>query len=193
MSITFDSKQCPMAFTLIVFGCLLAGCAFVREEPFAISGGQNVNLTVERPWPRWTDIWVDYLPAENEHFRLDAVGCYPVVGHQGELHYGFSLRLKHGDAPDGITIEDASDAEAELLVEDHAPRFQTPLDQHLPVWSGTSAAQPLAHHNFQWLKTDHESVRIYRFTIVASTGKSETLYQTVNYSHRYKRFIVQHG
>ena len=159
------------------------GCALVKTEVVKISGGEVVRVKVEHEWPPSGGGGVQYFPSENEALRITKVSVH--VNDKRELAAVFAFRVKDGRALNAVLIEDVTDNQAEILVDDSGPK----LDKG--DWSASVDLKPFSGSWSQWLLSSHESVRIYRFSIVTAQAQKLVIYQAVTYNSRYKEFLVR--
>jgi hypothetical protein len=171
-----------VAITIIA---LLAGCALVKQESFTISNGETVNLLVERGWPTQSSgaLGTSMFPSENEGFRIVEIGTYHIDSEKNELTYSFRIQAKNSSSLTSIKIEDVSDEQAQLLVEDSAPKLTK------SEWTGYATPKKITDRNLHWIMSDQDSVRIYRFTIITDTKKKTVMYQAIVLSREYKSFL----
>jgi hypothetical protein len=159
----------------------LVGCSTIQNETFTISGGESVSLPITSGGA---------APTENDFVKM-AVAGFLVNGSKGELSYTFGFFVKGSDALSSVAVEDVSDREAELLVDDHSPQ----LRNH--YWTGNAAPRTLSDSNLHWILSDNTSIRIYRVTISTASGHTYKLYQASVYRGEAKpvlrRALTPHG
>lgn len=123
-------------------------------------------------------------PARNAHFEVPSgMLASPVRPATNGIHYVFALVWKDGDLPTSVTVEDVTDVQAVMLVNDRTPRLTN------STWGGRSAILPLNDSHLNWLQATKEAVRIYRFNVATSSGNEFQLDQAVTYSSRYMAFL----
>ena len=161
---------------------LLVGCALIKQESFTISGGKIVSLVVERGWPSPLS-GSSMFPSENEEIRIEEVGAYLIDPKRKELTYSFRIQVKNGASLTSVKIEDVSDEQAQLLVDDTQPKLTK------AEWVGYATPKKLADRNLRWVLSDQDSIRIYRFIVTMNTEKKTVMYQAVTHSRNFKTFL----
>ncbi len=168
----------------MVLGALGAmGCSLVKTEVVKVSGGEAISVEVEHEWPPTGHGGILYLPAEGGAIRITSVGVF--LNAKRKLVAVFAFRVKNGGTLNSVLIEDVTDNQAEVLVDDSGPK----LDKG--DWSASVDLKPITGSCPQWLLSSKESIRIYRFSIAAAKAEKLVIYQAVTYNSRYKEFLVR--
>ena len=151
------------------FGAL-SGCASsVVTVKLPISGGEYVPIQFSRGAA---------LHAENDDLRvIDAV--FQVDTASKQARYFAGIRVKGGQAPRNIKVEDVTDDQPVTFVEDDHPRLVN------KEWKCTSDLFVPDLNTAAWLSQIEDSIRMYRFTIVMADGRTEVLYE----AHAYPTFL----
>jgi hypothetical protein len=142
---------------------VLAGCAsgdFAMVCP--ISGGETVTFVLTPRGPK---------AAENDDFLVVGASIMPNV-EKKQFVYSFGLWAKKDKAPKHVTVEDVSEEQIELLVDDAAPKLESKN-----VWKQDTPPKTAADPRLGWLYHEGNSPRIYRFTIVTDDGRQLVMYQ----------------
>ncbi len=188
---------------------LTSGCAMIHTESHQVSGGQSVSVEVERMWPGWDSRGFMMMPTRNEHAEVQQVMAFspsqlstniihcllrkdahllasaltfpPPQLSTNVVQYAFALKWKDAHLPASIKVEDVTDAQPVVLVEDPNP---TSTD-----WEGMSAVLPLNDPNLAWVQSTEDAIRIYCFTVVSSSGEQIRFYQAVNYSYHFTALL----
>jgi hypothetical protein len=176
----------PLRRFALFLSALLAGCVMPQYGTFTrdveVVGGQTMHFPFVRGLP---------IPAENNDCRVVIASMRPVGQ---EIFLLFSLYFKTGKAPQRVTVEDISGTGPELFVDDRSPRFVVDTN-HPSVSTRTWAWEkgPLSATNWRptWFHDPDETVRVYRFTVVTSDGRTVILYQPTSYTEIVKKFILQ--
>jgi hypothetical protein len=142
---------------------ILAGCATGDVGMVCpISGGETVTFVLTARGPK---------PAENDDFLVMGAAIMPNM-EKKQFVYSFGLWAKKEKAPKHVTVEDVSEAQIELLVDDAAPKLDSKF-----VWKQDSPSKTGADPRLGWLYHEGNSPRIYRFTIVTDDGRQLVMYQ----------------
>jgi len=186
----------PLMMAAIV---LTSGCAAIHTEHRVISGGEAIDIEVVRMWP-WDFNPGNLMdPASNEFVEVPhSVGIETALPPGKGVQYSFALKWKDADSPTSVIVEDVTDAEAVVLVNDAAPHltntpwagsyatiFRAPRNTPRCYWVGVSPVLQLWDPNLGWLQTKQDTVRIYRFNVTTASGNSFQLYQAKNYCSGY--------
>ena len=186
----------PLMMAAIV---LTSGCAATHNEHHVISGGEAINIEVERMHPRIFSPGNLMYPASNEFVEVPhSVGIETALPPGKGVQYSFALKWKNADSPTSVIVEDVTDADAVVLVNDATPQLtNTPwagsyatifrAQRNAPhcYWVGVSPVLPLSDPHLGWLQTKQDTVRIYRFNVTTASGNSFQLYQAKNYCSGY--------
>ena len=161
---------------------LTSGCAMIHTESHQVYGGQSVSVEVERMWPGWDSRGILMMPTWNEHAEVQQVIAFsPPQLPTNVIQYAFALKWKDANLPASIKVEDITDAQPVVLVEDPNP---TSTD-----WEGMSAVLPLNDPNLAWVQSTEDAIRIYCFTVVSSSGEQIRFHQAVNYSYHFTALL----
>jgi hypothetical protein len=169
------------AMSILAIPLLLwSGCA--SSSPgisIPIAGGQSVRL--ERQGP-------GFKPAENDRVVIADAGLQTVnLDGNYYVRWSFSIRPKQAVELSAIRIEDVTESAPLLLVNDVAPRREG------DKWTEIAGLMQLSSTSVRWLYEPKESVRVFRFTINETDGRSYVLYQGVLYSPAAKNAIRATG
>jgi len=99
------------------------------------------------------------------------------------VRWNFAIRPKQAAVLSAVRIEDVSDPAPLLLVNDVAPQVDA------GKWTANAGLMDLSSASVRWLFEPKETVRIFRFTIGEPDGRSDVLYQAVQYSQASKEAI----
>ena len=169
---------------LLLAAGLLSGCAFIHTETHSISGGQSVSLEVERQWPEFFSWGIYFFPAGNAQVQIQQFLAVPPANPRTNgICYLAALKWRDKDSPVSITVEDVTDNQTQILINDSHPLLTN------ACWCGVSAVLPPSAPNLNWVQARDDTVRIYRFTITTQTGQHVQLCQAVTYSYHYTAFL----
>jgi hypothetical protein len=175
-----------LRWLLIPCAALIAGCEMQQYGTFTrdvdIAGGETLKVSFEYGMP---------VPAQNDDARVVIASLKPA---NGGLYQLFSFLEKKGRLPRRVTVEDVAGETAELFVDDLHPKFL--VDPRAPdkktyTWSWISPSLESIGWKPAWLHEPDESVRMYRFTIVADDGRTIVLYQATRYPAVVKEAILK--
>ncbi len=154
----------------------LTGCASSPSRlSVPISGGQSVR--VERQGS-------GFKQAENERVVITEAGLQAVnLDGTRYVRWTFALRPKQANTLSTVRIEDVSDSTPLVLVNDVAPQLEA------GKYTANAGLMGLSSPSVRWLFEPNESVRTFRFTIGELDGRSDVLYQAVQYSPAAKEAI----
>ncbi len=147
---------------------LLSGCAHQpMTETIAVSGGQNL---------RFTRVGAGFVKAENERFVVDEAGLttYRTEG-KNFVRWQFAIMPKRETAPQEVKIEDVTNDNPVLILEDRAPR----IDERR--WSRQSDLIRANTQSIPW------PTRVFRITVRETNGKTSVLYQAVLFTPKAKK------
>jgi hypothetical protein len=152
---------------------LLTGCATGDVSMLAtISGGERIRVPIGNTGVLPTV--VDGVKSEGPVPRPDA---------QKKLVYYFNLSDRRARPLKSVRVEDVSDAEPILLLDDtHA----TWTDGR---WQGNSAPLGPEDRAMNWMTTITNTLRVFRFTVTFADGKTLTLYQGAMYPNFVKTMV----
>lgn len=99
-------------------------------------------------------------PRENKFMKIELAGLEgsPLRSGPG-LAYLFAFVLKQPVQVTRVRVEDLTDKQPVLLVDDRAPKVTGDR------WSGRTRAQPMTHGNFPWVFDDFHTKKLFRFTV----------------------------
>jgi hypothetical protein len=122
--------------------------------------------------------------AENDRVAVAQPGLQAVS--LDGVHYvrwSFAISPKQATTLSTIKIDDVSDSQPLLLVNDVAPQLDAGR------WSEIAGLMDLSSGGVRWLFEPRETVRTFRFTISEPDGQSYVLYQVAPYSPASKEAI----
>lgn len=156
--------------------CLLGGCttgSYWVNIP--VSGGDTVPLEVIPGGVR---------SAESEDFKIDAA----VMQYDPKVKsatYILAFQVKRGGVPKSVKVEDISDDTPVTLCQtDHVTLSKD-------LWKFRTAPFVPDQQNAKWVFQIENTIRVCRFTIVTSDGRTEVLNQGCNYYPLIKDLIRQ--
>lgn len=153
---------------------LLSGCAHQpMTEIIAVSGGQNL---------RFTRVGAGFVKAENERFVVDEAGLTTYrTGGKNFVRWQFAIMPKRETAPQEVKIEDVTNDNPVLILEDRAPR----IDERR--WSRQSDLIRANTQSIPWLFEFVRTTRVFRITVRETNGKTSVLYQAVLFTPKAKK------
>ncbi len=163
---------------LLIFIILLvfSGCTMPDElRPVPISGGRVVDIPIGPNGPR---------PGRGNGYEVLHAWMSPGTQDR-EVIYQFALSVPPATNIQSIKVEDISDEQAYLLVEDLHP-WQTDRQ-----WTINTLPIKAEDPRLAFVYNITPSLRVYRFTIIDGTNRRTVLYQTANYSNIFK-FAIRH-
>lgn len=131
-----------------------------------IAGGEMLKVIIGPKGP---------VPAENDDARVEQAN-FVLDRDQKQLVYQFRLWEKKGKTLQSVKVEDVSDTQAVVLLEDAAPQ----LDEKR-IWSGRSQPKKRGDDTIAWLHHEGNSTRVYRFTVTTGDGRQVVLHQAAIY------------
>lgn len=172
---------------VVAAGIIQAACARpVTTSPSTtevkIAGGRTipVPMTAEKA-----------PPAANERLEIQLAG--PVVApsaetkNQPNLVWEFALRVKDGQPPKRVVVEDVTADPIVRLVIDEAPR----LDRQR--WAGQARPIHLTAENTAWVFDPKPTVKVFRFTVLLADGSESVLHQAASFPEPAKTLIRTHA
>jgi hypothetical protein len=170
------------AMWILVIPLLWSGGGCASSSPrlsIPIADGQSVSL--ERQG-------LGFKPAENDRVVITDAGLQTVnLDGNYYVRWSFSIRPKQDAVLSAIRIEDVTESAPLLLVNDVAPQ------QEGGKWTETAGLMELSSTSVRWLYEPKETVRVFKFTINETDGRSYVLYQGVFYSPAAKKAIREAG
>ena len=154
---------------LLLVPCLalLAGCnAGPKTFKFPISGGEMVSISFNNG---------TIVPGEDDDFKIE-LAQFQVNGKGQPGVYLFRLWSKKGAVPRSVKVEDVSENEPVVLLEDAAPKLTA--DRR---WICITPPVAADRENLRWVFEIESCFRIYRFTIGMPDGRAVVLYQACSY------------
>jgi hypothetical protein len=153
---------------------LLLGCA--RQpitEVVTVSGGQNL---------RFTRLGTGFVKAESDRFVVDEAGLttYRTEG-KNFVRWQFAILPKANSALQRIKIEDVTDENPVLILDDRAPIVEERR------WTRQSDLIRASTRSIPWLFDFERTTRVLRFTVRETSGKTSTLYQAVLFTPKAKK------
>jgi hypothetical protein len=154
----------------------LTGCASSSSRlSVPVAGGQAIHL--ERQG-------AGFKQAENDRIIISDASLQAVnLDGKYYVRWSFAITPKQATALSTIRIEDVTDPVPLLMVNDLAPQLEA------GKWTEDAGLMDLAGPNVRWLFEAKESVRVFRFTIGEPDGRTDVLYQGVQYSPASKEAI----
>jgi len=155
-------------FLLSLSLVFLSGCATnnnYQTRSFPISGGKKV-------WVAFNERGA--LPVKTHDIEILIAG-FTTDKAKKELTYRFLCRVVNNQEPKKVVVQDISEENAEILVTDDHPKLEKSL------WAGQSAPKNKSDPQVAFLRNDHDSVRVYRFTITLADGREVTVDQALFY------------
>ena len=120
--------------------------------------------------------------AENDDFKVE-IAVLQFNSATKQADYAFGIHVKRGGPPRSVKVDDVSDEEPSRLLEtDHVS-----LDHG--HWKAQSEPFVPDAQNAKWLFEIDKSIRVYRFTVVTSDGRSDVLYQGCPYTVGIKEYL----
>ena len=164
----------------LLFSCLLliagAGCATGGVVMLAtISTGEKIRVPLGRGGPELTN--EDGVQINTTSFTLSPD---KKVVHVFEFTDSRNRPLRK------VLVEDVSDAAAMTLAEDAGPTLSTARQ-----WHGEAPPLEWGDPRLGWLATISNSLRVYRFTLTFSDGRTLVLHQGALYSAVMKSAVRQ--
>jgi hypothetical protein len=160
---------------LLVLWC--GGCTSSSPRlSVPIAGGESVSLGREG---------AGFKPAENDRVAITDAALQTVnLDGNPYVRWAFSIQPKQSVELSAIRIEDVTDPEPLLLVNDVAPQ-----PQYGGKWTETAGLMEFSSASVRWLDEPKETVRVFRFTINEVDGRSYVLYQGVLFAPAAKEAI----
>ena len=146
----------------------LSGCATnnnYQTRSFPISGGKK--------------LWVAFnergaLPVKTSDVEI-AIAGFTADKEKKELTYRFLFKVLNNQTPKKVVVQDISEENPEVLVTDNNPKLER------GHWGGQSAPKTKDDPQVAFLRNDHDSVRVYRFTITLADGREINVEQALFY------------
>lgn len=160
-------------FTLALLLC--AGCQtgdVMMKVP--ISGGGEITVPITGRGPQ---------PGTADGYTVDTSVLEPGKENR-EAFYKFGLLCSHEPALRRIRVEDISDVEAALLIDDRDPKFK---DRQ---WTKASEVIAANDPRFQWVYQITMSMRVYKFTLTRNDG-TEVSFNHVTVYPPYVKALVR--
>jgi hypothetical protein len=162
----------PIATAVVVL--LLMGCARQpTTEAVTVSGGRNL---------RFTRLGAGFVRAESDRFVVDETGLttYRTEG-KNFVRWQFAILPKEEPALQRIKIEDVTDENPVLVLDDRAPVVEERL------WTRQSDLIRASPRSIPWLFNFGRTTRVFRITIRETSGKTSILYQAVLFTPKAKK------
>jgi hypothetical protein len=153
---------------------LLSGCVHQpMTQSITVSG--DLNLT-------FTRLGAGFVKAENNRFVVDEAGLttYRTEG-KNFVRWQLAIMPKQETAFQLIRIEDVTDENPVLVLEDRAPRIEERR------WSRQSDLIRANIRSIPWLFEFGRTIRVFRFTVRETNGKTSMLYQAVLFTPKAKK------
>jgi hypothetical protein len=179
---TKKGRKFVKLFNIALLVLLIAGCATTEEiMSFKISGGQSISAKVVKSVP---------LPAENHIAKIEHAGFHIGPGDDEEqkayLTWSFIVAFKDSIKPTTILVEDVTDEDKILLIQDNAPTLREHkwIKKHIPIL--------VTQDNFRWLYELKDTTRVFRFTFIVDESPEIILHQPALFSSENKLYLRQH-
>lgn len=154
--------QFVVLMALVGFGA--AGCA-TSEYRYSkvVSGGERLTFRMVKG--RMDDMKVDEFEGRSPIILPDK--------DQKKISYAFGIHVASSTPPKHVRVEDVSDEQPILLLDDANPQLVKAYWRGQSAWYGVDAPE------INWVTFLGESVRVYRFTITAADGRTVVLHQAM--------------
>jgi hypothetical protein len=157
---------------LPVAGCSIGTTTGTVTLKMPISGGELVPVDFNRG---------SVVNSETDQIRIEKTLFSGGKDLKGSYIFGFYE--KKGGIPRRVVVEDVSDDEPTLWVDDRNPVLK---NGH---WEYSCPPVEYAEKSLRWLREIDNSVRIYRFTIEQGDGPALVLYEPAVFPAPVKEFI----
>ena len=126
-------------------------------------------------------------PRENKFMKMEAAGLTMsrLPSGAGALAYGFMFALKQPIKIERVRVEDITDRQPVLLVDDRAPKIAKSR------WTGDSRVRPLTPEHYPWMFDGKTTKKLFRITVTSSDQGEITLEQPATYEASSKRLMLQ--
>lgn len=162
---------------------LVSLCAVARVNAaqtvmvsFPISGGQTIKCPVTDGGP---------IPADNGTYKIIGAGFgMDKAGKAPVIFFGFNFSVQKSVSLTRVMIEDVTDEKAILLVDDKNPKIESLL------WTGKAAEQKISKSTTPWLFDNKPTIKVFRFTISATSSPDAVMYQPAWYPVQTKAQVL---
>ncbi len=159
--------------TLILF---IAGCATeqVMTGKFHLADGQTLEMD-----------FVNGVPpaAKNDEIEINSAGFFANPATKN-LIFAFKFREKKEREVKSVKVEDVTDPQSKLLVEDNKPELDAAHD-----WKGVSKFVTVDDPYVKWIMYIDNTVRVFKFTIVTKDDRQFVMYQAASFPPFYKEMV----
>ncbi len=125
-------------------------------------------------------------PRENEFFKMEAAGFSVGRSSAGpELNYEFTFLLKQRIQLTRVKIEDVTDKNVVLLIEDKQPKIK---DNR---WNGNTPASLVTPTTFPWMYDNKTTKKLFRVSVVTGQHSEMVLTQPATFSASTKRAMLE--
>jgi len=154
-----------VALFALLSGCVAPGMGGLSMNA-TISGGEQVRIDFDHG---------QIVHPQNDDLKI-LTGILEPNLKDKNFTYQFSFELKHDHVhpPQSVKVDDVTDDAPVSLVDD-----QHPVLINGGVW--TKRVGPVDPDKVPWLTEIESTVRIFRFTVVTSDGRTLVLYQGASY------------
>jgi hypothetical protein len=143
---------------------LLSGCIGESTHSYTttIAGGEEVRIPLgDRSGP---------LPVSQGDISI-VVARFTFDPAEKVVFHMFAFTDKSGRLPRHVKVEDVTESEPVVLVDDAQPKLEKNL------WHGVSEKMGAGDPRLKWVMTVDNAIMIYRFTIVTADGKTVVIHQ----------------
>lgn len=164
------------AIALTFAGLGLVGCSTGDVVMMAtIAGGEKIRVPLARGGPEMTNEAGVQINTAN--FTLNP---------EKKIVYIFEFTDSGKRALRSVRVEDVSDEVAVKLVEQESPKLLA-----TGQWHGEAEPLELSDPRLNWMATISNSLRVFRFTLTFSDGRSQVLHQGALYTAPLKAAVRQ--
>jgi len=165
----------PIALALLALlsGCLAPGMGGLTMNA-TISGGQTVRIDFDGH---------GVVHAEDDDVHIDSAAIEPDFKAK-KIYYHFTFREKHEHVhvPRSVVVDDVTDDNPVNWVDDKHPKLDAKGE-----WEAKLG--PMDPDRIPWLIEIESQIRVYRFTIVTSDGRTLVLYEGASYPALIKKYF----
>jgi len=152
-----------LSVNLLVFPLVMAlgGCASPEQlHPVPIAGGKLLGIGPNS--------------GKANGYEIQQSAITPGT-QERQVFYEFALSLPPDTTLKRVRVDDISDEQASLLIDDRKPW------QEDRRWHARTSTLDAADHRLLWIFTVTPSMRVYRFIVSDATDRETILYQVVPY------------
>ena len=154
---------------LFLSALIFSGCSAPTEvrRPVQIAGGRIIGIPFGPNGPQ---------PGKADGYEVRYAVLVPEATNPKSVIYKFSFTAPPGTKLDRVVIDDISDEQSSPMMDESKPW----LDEN-NEWKGETKPYDYKNPLLVWVYTVTPSLRVYRFTITNTAGKTSTLYQVTGY------------